>query len=1054
MMIDTQSTSNPDNGKSVHMKDFSLYDPCILAPSVVISASAGSGKTFTLTVLVLAALGSMEARPHEILAATFSEAASADLRERLLRPLDILNSFGLDAWGRILPIGPDISEKLGELNVTSGEIAEAFKYFGSRQQTEWMESPSSAKAFWKRTRREAELMRVSTLHALALGLLRTGGGAPDRIMNSSHPALLRLLRRAMREVAEVEENSPDFFACDELLAWAEHNWQNISSGHDAHRDALGDDSIGSSEAIQGSLLAALDAAITEMAPFAADPEMALNQASKTKRYFDPNKILATPKGSAALPEKIIWAQRQSAALGFGEDGAPGYYAPSFVNAVQAFSPVATLHEAWLGFILKKTLARFEELKKVRGMATFGDIVRSALDGLKDGHIAPPSPKLLLIDEYQDTSMAQDEFLVHLGAAKTVRVGDFKQAIYGFRGGTSELFKKHIETAGDSAFRLPDNFRSAPPIVDLANDYVSNVWPGIDESMSGIEGRQSPRAKGDSPICAVLTTGPARGTDLPALSDWIGALAQESGWESMVGPAGSTGARQHRALLIRQRTKLPELLLRLKKKGINPYVLAVEGFWDSPGPRLMMAALEAMAHPSRPLPCTAMLRHVIGLTDFELNQLGRIKGLGGLDMEKAPAEKRQLIEWLLSLRTASAQQIAASILAQGNLLAIISSLDAHGAAEPERARRNLSAFMTMLQDQPECPSAAFAFLNELKEGAAKGDVPSPGQNADLTIQTVHGSKGLEYDDVILPLLNNPKPPIRKGRMLTRPDSKSLLFAWKLGAHPGENYQKISSLLDIQQRRDDMNLFYVALTRAKKRLCLLIQSPKGKAPEKKQKNKGEDEAQRPAPHHPWQKLGLELLDSHQKIVEISELPPMSVNSAPTRAKIQMCENAAAKSPNLPTPHDPQSQLAIEDLAENMRHRSEGIEMHAYLQNLLVRWEDGNAFSKILNSPPPVQDAKQNALRFLSDFESRGLRHARRRTEMNIEGETKGRADLVVWDRDCIHIIDFKNIFKLTPESKIEYSQQLSRYAKALQPQGLPIKCWLVLLKSGEWIEMPID
>jgi len=1035
------------------MKDFSLYDPGIFAPSVVISASAGSGKTFTLTVLVLAALGCMEARPHEILAATFSEAASADLRERLLRPLDILNSFGLDIWGRILPIEPNIGEKLDELNMSSGEIAEVFKYFGSRPQLEWMASPSSAKAFWRRTRREAELMRVSTLHGLALGLLRAGDGAPDRILDAGHPTLLRLLRRAMREVAEVEENSPDFLPSDELLAWAEYNWQNISAGHDAHRDALGRDYIDSLETIQDGLLAALCTSMTEIGPFAADPKMALNPASRAKRYFDPNKILPIPREPTTLPEKIVWTRRQSAALGFGDSGAPGYYAPDFVKAVQTFFAVATLYEAWLGLILKKSLTRFEELKENRGIATFGDIVRSALEGLKNGSIAPPNPKLLLIDEYQDTSIAQDAFLGCLGAARIVRVGDVKQAIYGFRGGTPELLRSHIETAGDGAFKLPDNFRSAPPIVDLANDYVSKVWPSIDESMSSIEGTQSPKAKGNSPVSAVLTTGPARGTDLPALSEWIGALAQESGWESAVGTIEPKGAEQRRALLIRQRTKLPELLLRLKKKGINPYVLAVEGFWDSPGPRLMMAALEAIAHPSRPLPCAAILRHVAGLTDLELNQMGRIRGLAGLDIEKAPVEKRQLIEWLLSLRSASAQQIAASILAQGNLLAIISSLDAHGAAEPERARRNLSAFMTMLQDQPECPSAAFSFLNELREGAGKGDVPSPSQNADLIIQTIHGSKGLEYDDVILPLLNNAKPSIRKGRMLTCPDSKSLLFAWKLGAVPGENYKKISSLLDIQQRRDDMNLFYVALTRAKKRLRLLIQSPNRKAPEKAPKNESGDGIQRPS-HHSWQRLGLELLDSHKKIVEISELPPISVKRMTPRTKIQRHENTAARLQNIPALRDSQSQLALSDLAENMRHRSEGIEMHAYLQNLLIRWEDGDALSKILNNPPPVQDAKQNALRFLSDFESRGLRHARRRTEMNIEGEIKGRADLVVWDNDCIHIIDFKNIFRLTPESKVEYSQQLSRYAKALQPQGLPIKCWLVLLKSGDWIEMPTD
>jgi ATP-dependent exoDNAse (exonuclease V) beta subunit len=190
---------------------------------------------------------------------------------------------------------------------------------------------------------------------------------------------------------------------------------------------------------------------------------------------------------------------------------------------------------------------------------------------------------------------------------------------------------------------------------------------------------------------------------------------------------------------------------------------------------MMAALEAVAHPSRPLPCTILLRHVASLSDDELNQLGKTS-LKDLDTEKCPQENRQTIELLQGLMGASAQQVAASLLAQGNLLAIISSLDAHGNAEPERARRNLAAFLAMLLDMPECPCAAFSLLDELRTGIESGDVPSPSQNADLIIQTVHGSKGLEYDDVILPMLNNRKQGIRKGRVLTCRDSKSLLFSW--------------------------------------------------------------------------------------------------------------------------------------------------------------------------------------------------------------------------------------------------------------------------------------
>ena len=67
------------------MRALDLRTPGILEDSLVVSASAGSGKTFTLTVLVTAHLGQGRLRPYEILATTFSEAAAADLRERLRR---------------------------------------------------------------------------------------------------------------------------------------------------------------------------------------------------------------------------------------------------------------------------------------------------------------------------------------------------------------------------------------------------------------------------------------------------------------------------------------------------------------------------------------------------------------------------------------------------------------------------------------------------------------------------------------------------------------------------------------------------------------------------------------------------------------------------------------------------------------------------------------------------------------------------------------------------------------------------------------------------------
>ncbi len=80
-------------GRGTDMDTLDLSKSNILAQSLVVSASAGSGKTFTRTVLVTARLGRGDIRPWEILATTFSEASAADLRERLLRPLDLLSAL-------------------------------------------------------------------------------------------------------------------------------------------------------------------------------------------------------------------------------------------------------------------------------------------------------------------------------------------------------------------------------------------------------------------------------------------------------------------------------------------------------------------------------------------------------------------------------------------------------------------------------------------------------------------------------------------------------------------------------------------------------------------------------------------------------------------------------------------------------------------------------------------------------------------------------------------------------------------------------------------------
>ena len=96
-------------------------------------------------------------------------------------------------------------------------------------------------------------------------------------------------------------------------------------------------------------------------------------------------------------------------------------------------------------------------------------------------------KYVITDEAQDLNPAQYRFTKLLNqtfstdtyTVNLVKVGDFKQSIYGFRGSDPRIINTFVEEFNPSVEIMSYNFRSAPEIVALANDIADTIDLGND-----------------------------------------------------------------------------------------------------------------------------------------------------------------------------------------------------------------------------------------------------------------------------------------------------------------------------------------------------------------------------------------------------------------------------------------------------------------------------------------------------------------------------------------------------------------------------------------------
>jgi exodeoxyribonuclease V beta subunit len=797
----------------------------------LIEASAGTGKTYSITGLILRLILEKHLQIRDILAVTFTEAATQELRDRIRRRLqsaleDLHHGASKDDIVDAFLKKGDKAVGIHELDlaIQSFDEAQIFTIHGfcqrmlndhafesgTRFDTTLVTDPKPlfeevARDFWRLRFYEAKPL----LPKLAMAWKRSLEDWVELLERTrSHPDLV---------ILPPPETEPG----DVLVQRVETAFTALGEewgGHQADIEILlrHDGNLSRSE--KNFRDDRVDELLAKVAEACGDFESADPESINALSGITTEAIAAGTKGTGTPPKHRFFT-----------------LSSDFCRSVKALFNQLT-HE-----FLEFAQAELPKRKARTNAVTYDDLITGLRDALRQeggsrlARAIGDKYSAALIDEFQDTDPAQYEIFRTIFGSKEHRlflIGDPKQAIYGFRG--ADIFTYfQANTIADHTFTLTTNWRSEPPLLAAINRlFLQTEQPFIFPEIQyhQVHGPKKPVVRpltnSDDTEAALqfrLVTpaeDQARVSQFELVCRWVSddiAALAASGAHLDKSPLRYRDV----AILVRRHNQAEMLQTALSERGIRSVVQSDRSVFTSEEARELQRFLQGVLDPRRDSLLKAAL--ATSLLGFDAKMLFDLER----DDPKRQAWLDRFTDWKLRWSDGCFTAMFRQLLVTQQVRARLVQLPAG-----ERRLTNFLHLAELLHEAEStmslAPDAVCSWLREQRESERVSEdrfqLRLESDDDAVQLVTIHKSKGLEYPIVFCPFLWTDAEFSGHKELLfhdREDEEKRLTFdlrGKKAGTRQHQDWQS------EEVRAEELRLLYVALTRAMNRCYIYLPEEK--------------------------------------------------------------------------------------------------------------------------------------------------------------------------------------------------------------------------------------